>query len=170
MSGIVKWRKSMSSGVFRFFINVWPPFLGAGIKVTQITKDYRFIEVKMKQHWYNTNYVGTHFGGSMYAMTDAFYMLILLKNLGNGYVVWDKAAVIEFKKPGRHTLRAVFTFSEEEIKSIKQKTDELGKFIFDKPVDIIDESNQVVASVIKTLYVRKKNATVSQLLASQSHS
>ena len=157
-SQLMKWRNNLSSGWFKFFINIWPPFVGAGIKVSQISPDYRLVEVRIKQHWYNSNYVGTHFGGSMYAMTDPFYMLILIKNLGHDYIVWDKAAAIDFKKPGRGTLRAVFTFTPEDIAAVKKEADSAPKYIFDKPVDILNEANEVVASVVKTLYVKRKDA------------
>ena len=110
--------------LLRIIINLWGPFLGAGIKITKISADYRLVKVSMKLTWFNTNYVGTHFGGSIYAMTDPFYMFILIKNLGNNYVVWDKAAQINFLKPGRGTLHATFTMTKEEIKHIRQMTKE----------------------------------------------
>ncbi len=163
MAGLLsRWRSNMSSGTFRFLINCWGPFVGAGISITKITSDYRQIDVRMKQHWYNTNYVGTHFGGSIYAMTDAFYMLILLRNLGHEYIVWDKAASIDFKKPGRGTLHASFTFSVEEIDAVRANANSMGKYVFDKPVDITNDQGEVVASVIKTLYVRHKPQDVSK--------
>lgn len=137
--------------------NYWSPFRGAGIKIVYVSPDYREIKVEMKLRWYNRNYVGTHFGGSLYAMTDPFYMMMLINNLGSNYIVWDKAAKIEFKKPGRKTVRTRFIFTEEEIKSIKSKADELGKYVFDRPVDIVDEAGEVIASVTKTLYVRRRN-------------
>lgn len=149
-------RKPVSAGVFRFFINLWPPFLGAGIKIAKMTPDYREITVVLKQHWYNTNYVGTHFGGSMYMMSDAFYMLILLHNLGTNYIVWDQAANIQFKKPGRGTLTANFSFTDEELQSIRDQADRNDKYVFDKPVNITNKDNEIVATVIKTLYVRNK--------------
>jgi len=137
--------------------NLWSPFRGAGIKIVKVSDDYRLMEVEMKLKWSNKNYVGTHFGGSMYAMTDPFYMMMLINNLGPKYIVWDKAARIEFKKPGKGTIRVRFEFSEEEILAIKEKADDLGKYIFDKPVDIKNESGEVVATVVKTLYVRRRH-------------
>lgn len=142
--------------IFRQLINLWPPYWGTGICVNIISHDYRHIEVSMKLHWYNKNYVGTHFGGSMYAMTDPFYMLILIMNLGSDYIVWDKAAYIDFKKPGRGTLRAIFKFTEEEIQAIRHQANINEKFVFDKPVDLINQEGEIIATVVKTLYVRKK--------------
>ncbi len=139
-----------------FIGNLWSPFRGAGIKIVKVSDDYRLMEVEMKLKWSNKNYVGTHFGGSMYAMTDPFYMMMLINNLGPKYIVWDKAARIEFKKPGKGTIRVRFEFNEEEILAIKAKTDDLGKYVFDKTVDIKNESDEVVATVVKTLYVRRR--------------
>jgi len=148
--------QTMPVKMLMFIGNLWGPFRGAGIKIVKVSDDYRLMEVEMKLKWSNKNYVGTHFGGSMYAMTDPFYMMMLINNLGPKYIVWDKGAKIEFKKPGKGTIRVRFEFSEQEINDIKAKADELGKYIFDKPVDILNEANEVVATVIKTLYVRRK--------------
>ncbi|SRR5579885_733476 len=151
-----RWPDRLPAWLLRFFINIWPPYLGTGISVRKIAADFGYIEVTIKLHWYCKNLVGTHFGGSMYAMTDPFYMLILLKKLGRDYIVWDKAAYIEFKKPGRGKLTAVFQFAADEIQAIRNQADTNEKFIFDKSVDLIDQDGVVVASVVKTLYVRKK--------------
>ncbi|MCF6323631.1 MAG: DUF4442 domain-containing protein [Gammaproteobacteria bacterium] len=148
--------RTMPVKLLMFIGNLWSPFRGAGIKIVKVSDDYRLMEVEMKLKWSNKNYVGTHFGGSMYAMTDPFYMMMLINNLGPEYIVWDKAARIEFKKPGKGTIRVRFEFSEEEILAIKEKADESGKYIFDKPVDIKNESDEIVATVVKTLYVRRR--------------
>jgi acyl-coenzyme A thioesterase PaaI-like protein len=137
--------------------NLWSPFRGAGIKIVYASEDYREIKVQMKLHWYNKNYVGTHFGGSLYAMTDPFYMMMLINNLGRRYIVWDKGAKIDFVKPGRGTVHAHFVFSQDEIRQVKAKADELGKFVFDKPVDVVDDAGEVVANIMKTLYVRSRD-------------
>ncbi len=140
----------------RVLMNRWRPFWGAGIKVDWISPDYSTIKASLTLHWYNQNYVGVHFGGSIFVLTDAFYMLILMKQLGSDYIVWDKAACIEFKKPGRGKIEAVFSFTPEEIKVIRAAADSQEKYIFERPVDVVDEEGEVVASVMKTLYVRQK--------------
>lgn len=145
------------ANMLRIIGNFWSPFRGAGIKITYVSPDYREIRVQLKLRWFNKNYVGTHFGGSMYAMTDPFYMMMLINNLGPRYIVWDKAASIDFKIPGRGIVRTHFVLSENEIQAIKAKADELGKYVFDKTVNVVDESGAVVASVIKTLYVRNRD-------------
>lgn len=147
----------LSPRAFRFAINLWPPFLGTGVVVKSISDDFRHIETCAKLHWYNKNFVGTHFGGTLFAMTDAFYMLMLIHNLGKNYVVWDKSATIHFKKPGRGTAFATFLFTEKEIEDIRSQADSQEKYIFEKSVDVIDENNIVIASITKTIYVRRKN-------------
>ncbi|MBL1260155.1 MAG: DUF4442 domain-containing protein [Thiotrichaceae bacterium] len=148
--------RAMPVKLLMFIGNLWAPFRGAGIKIVKVSDDYRLMEVEMKLKWSNKNYVGTHFGGSMYAMTDPFYMMMLINILGPQYVVWDKAAKIEFKKPGKGTIRVRFELGEEEILAIKEKADDLGKYVFDKSVDIKNESDEVIATVVKTLYVRRR--------------
>ncbi|MGD0987027.1 MAG: DUF4442 domain-containing protein [Candidatus Sulfotelmatobacter sp.] len=103
------------------WVNLWPPFLGAGIRVIHIATDMKAVDVEMKLRWWNANYVGTQFGGSLFAMTDAFYMLMLMANLGGDYIVWDKAASIRYRKPGKGTVRAEFRLSESQIDDIREK-------------------------------------------------
>jgi hypothetical protein len=143
-------------GLLRFILNIWPPFFFLGIRVAYIAPDFKEVKVKLKLHWYNKNYVGVHFGGSLYSITDAFYMLILIKNLGENYIVWDKAAQIDFKKPGLGTVYAHFIMSQEEIDFIRQQADTNDRYIFDKPVDVVNENNEVICSAIRTLYVKRK--------------
>src|ERR1039458_1263587 len=94
----------------RRLVNLWPPFLGAGIRIKHIAPDMKAVDVEMKLRWWNANYVGTHFGGSLFAMTDPFYMLMLMANLGRDYIVWDKAASIRYRKPGKGTVRSRYPF------------------------------------------------------------
>lgn len=150
--------KKMPLGMKRILINWWPPLLAAGIHIQKISPDFRSIEVILKMHWYNKNYVGTHFGGSIFAMTDPFYMLMLIQNLGEGYIVWDKAARIDFIKPGIGTLHANFNLSEDTLKQVYENTRENQKYIFDLPIDILNDEGTLIASVVRTLYVRPKAA------------
>ena len=149
----------MSRSSMRRLINFWPPFLGAGIKVKRFKDDITSVDVQLKMHWWNKNYVGTHFGGSLYAMTDPFYMVILMENLGRDYIVWDKGAKIDFKKPGKGTLKAHFNIPAEEIERIKEQADTNYKVEPEFTVQVKDEGGDVVAEVHKTLYVRRKDKT-----------
>jgi hypothetical protein len=143
--------------LIKFLGNIWPPYLGAGVKILEVTPDYRYVKVCLKRSWYNTNYVGTQFGGSIYAMTDPFFMLILINNLGSDYIVWDKAASIHFKKPGKTKLFAEFKIDDSVFDQIRQRLKTEEKYVFDLPVDVKDASGEVIASINKTLYVRKKS-------------
>ncbi|MFN8845834.1 MAG: DUF4442 domain-containing protein [Bdellovibrionales bacterium] len=140
----------------KFLGNLWPPYLGAGIRILYISDDYRYIKVCLKRTWYNKNYVGTQFGGSIYAMTDPFYMLQLINNLGSDYIVWDKAASVDFKKPGKSNLYAEFKIDQKLLDEVILKTNSQDKYIFDLPVEVKDDAGHLIAQINKTLYVRKK--------------
>jgi acyl-coenzyme A thioesterase PaaI-like protein len=146
----------MHPKLFRILLNLYPPYWGTGIHIKNIASDYSQITVQMKQRFYNRNYVGTHFGGSLYAMTDPFYMLMLLKILGKPYFVWDQAANIEFIKPGKGTVTAHFKITSRLIEGIKRNTADGNKYLPQLPVEIRDEDDVLVARVVKTIYIRKK--------------
>ena len=141
----------------RRWVNLWPPFLGAGIRVKHIAPDMKSIDVEMKLRWWNANYVGTHFGGSLFAITDAFYMLMLLANLGRDYIVWDKSASIRYRKPGKGTVRAEYRLTDAEIADIRAKADALPKYEPVFRVEVKDDKGTVIAEVERLLYVRRKD-------------
>ena len=144
----------------RRWINLWPPFLGAGIRIKRIAPDMKSIDVEMKLRWWNANYVGTHFGGSLFAMTDAFYMLMLMANLGGDYIVWDKAATIRYRKPGKGNVRAEFRLTDSQLDYVREKLKTLPKYEPVFTVEVKDEQGTVIAEVEKLLYVRKKESLV----------
>lgn len=146
----------MNARVLKTLINIYPPFLGSGIKVKEISDDYREIVVEMKLKFYNKNYVKTHFGGSLFAMCDPFYMLMLINILGKDYIVWDKSACIEFIKPGTGRVSAIFRLSQEQINEIIEKCSMQGKCMPEYVVDILNENNDIVAKVRKVLYIKKR--------------
>jgi hypothetical protein len=143
----------------RMLLNVWPPFLGAGIRVRRIGADWKEIDVEMRLHWWNRNYVGTHYGGSLYSMADPFFMVMLIENLGGDYIVWDKAATIRFRKPGRGMVSASFRLSDEQIGEIRQALNSQEKIERMFTVEVKDQSGTVVAEVEKLLHVRRRNPT-----------
>jgi acyl-coenzyme A thioesterase PaaI-like protein len=149
----------MSPFLFKLLINTYPPYWATGISLKAVAPDYTQLAVQMKMRWYNRNYVGTHFGGSIYAMTDPFYMLMLIRILGKAYVVWDKSASIEFIKPGTGTLTAEFHISKSLIDQIVTQTAGGEKYLPNLPVEIKDQNGHSVARVIKTLYIRKKSSS-----------
>lgn len=137
-------------------INWYPPYLGAGISVTAVNDNFTRLEVQLKSTLYNKNLFGTHFGGSLYSMCDPFFVFIITQYLGKGYIVWDKAASIQFKKPGTGTVKAVFEIEEETLKKVKSEIDELGKKDYPFSATIKNSADEVVAEVEKLIYVRKK--------------
>jgi len=141
----------------RMLLNIWPPFLGAGIRIKRLAPDWKEIDVEMKLHWWNANYVGTHYGGSLYSMADPFFMLMLIENLGKDYIVWDKAASIRFRKPGRGKVSASFRLSGEQIGEIRQALHSQQKIERVFTVEVKNESGEVVAEVEKLLHIRKKD-------------
>ena len=140
----------------RHLVNYWPPFLGAGIRVTRLDADWRAVDVELPLHRWNANFVGTQYGGSLYSMADPIYMLMLIKNLGPDYIVWDKSASIRFRRPGKGRVRASFRLSQEQIDEILQalETQEKLEPIF--KVEIKDDSEAIVAEVEKLLHIKKR--------------
>jgi acyl-coenzyme A thioesterase PaaI-like protein len=136
--------------------NYWPPFFFAGIRVTRITQDIRHIQVKLKLRFWNANYVGTQYGGSIFSMTDPFYMLMLINNLGSEYSVWDKSATIRYLKPGRTDLTAEFLLTEEDLDSIRKNVHENGKMYWIRKIEVKDLNGELIADVDKTLSIKKK--------------
>ena len=139
-------------------INWYPPYLGMGIRVRSCNEDFTRFEVELRARWYNRNLFGTHFGGSLYAMSDPFFVFILTMNLGPGYIVWDKSAAIEFLKPAKGTIVGVFAIGRARLDEIRDEVDALGKNTYQFEADLVDEAGQTVAHVTKEVYVRIKAA------------
>ena len=135
---------------------MYPPYLGMGIRVRSFRDDFTRFEVELRAKWYNRNLFGTHFGGSLYSMSDPFFVFIVTMNFGSGYIVWDKSATIEFLKPAKGTILGVFEISKERLEEIRVEVDEIGKNTYHFEADLVDESGQAVARVSKEVYVRSK--------------
>jgi acyl-coenzyme A thioesterase PaaI-like protein len=148
--------RHLKGNTLRRLINFWPPFLSAGIRSTRIDPDFRAVDVALALRWFNRNYVGTHFGGSLFAMTDPWYMLMLMQNLGSGYYVWDQRSTIDFVAPGRGIVRAEFRIDATLLDTIRARTAEGAKYFPEFTIDILDAEGKLVARVHKTIYVRKK--------------
>jgi acyl-coenzyme A thioesterase PaaI-like protein len=149
-------RLRVSPGWFKWVFSVWPPFLGMRISVTHISPDWREVDVRMKLGLRNRNYVGSHFGGGLFTMTDPFFMIMLMNLLGKGYLVWDKAATMQFIAPGRSTVYARFRISDEQIADIREKTAGGDKYEPIFSLDVVDEAGKVIAHLDKTVYIRRK--------------
>lgn len=148
----------MNPVLLRHGFNLWPPFLLAGIHVTALSADGRYARVELRARPWNRNYVGTHFGGSLFAMTDPFWMILILRQLGREHFVWDKASEIEFLKPGRGTVHAEFRLSDEILEGIRNACAGGDKHLVWLPVDVLDGQGDVVARVRKQIYIRRKPA------------
>jgi uncharacterized protein DUF4442 len=141
---------------FKFMFNLWPPLLGAGIRITRVQPDWKEVDVEMRLRGWNANYVGTHYGGSLYSMTDPFYMVMFIEILGRDYIVWDKSASIRFRRPGRGTVFARFRITEEQIAEIRETLSKEEKIDREFSVDVKSGDGEIVAEVKKVLQFRKK--------------
>jgi acyl-coenzyme A thioesterase PaaI-like protein len=149
-------RIGFGAGGMRRLFNFWPPFRAAGIRVREIAPDFRSATVELHMKLLNRNYVGTHFGGSLFSMTDPFFMILMMKNLGPEYVVWDKEARVRFLKPARGTVTARFHLPEERIAEARAATASGAKFEPTFRVEIVDAGGVTVADVEKTLHIRRR--------------
>ena len=147
---------AIPAGVFRQGINLWPPFVGAGIRVTRVSADFREVDVRLSLGLLNRNYFGTQFGGSMYAMTDPFFALMMLQNLGPEYVVWDKAGAIDYRAPARGDVFAHFRLPAAAVTRARRATAHGAKAEPTFRIAIVDARGTTVAEVAKTLYIRRR--------------
>ena len=147
---------TVGARTLRHALNVWPPFLFAGIRVASLSDDFRHARVDLRLRPWNRNAVGTHFGGSLFSMTDPFWMLLVMRGLGRDYLVWDRAGCIDFLKPGRGTVHAEFTLEPATLEAIRAETADGDKHLrwFETPVR--DAAGDTVAIVRKQVYVRRK--------------
>ena len=142
--------------LLKWMLNLYPLYLGAGIKVTYISEDWKELHVSMSLRWFNRNAVGTHFGGSLYSMIDPHLMLLLMQLLGKEYLVWDKSADIEFVKASKKKVTSVLKVSNADLKVIRRSTINGEKYFSNFIVEIRDEDDDLVAKIKKTIYVRRK--------------
>lgn len=147
--------ESFATKLDRIKFNLFPAYRGSGARVLFISEDYREIRIKIPLNWRTRNYVGTIYGGSMYAGIDPIYMLMLIKNLGKNYVVWDKAATIRFKRPGRETLFADFVITDDELSEIKKLLENRKSVDRIYNVELKDKNGKVHCFIEKTLYIAK---------------
>jgi acyl-coenzyme A thioesterase PaaI-like protein len=149
--------ESLKTRLFRIFFNFFPAYRGTGARVEFIAGDWKEVRIRLPLSWRTRNYVGTIFGGSLYACTDPIYMIMLMKLLGPGYIVWDKASNIRFKKPGRANLYARFALDDAEIAEIRRLADAQRSVDRTYLVQLVDREGLVHAEVDKILYIRRKD-------------
>lgn len=148
--------ESFETRLLRWKFNLFPAYRGSGARVTYIASDFREVRIRLPLSWRSRNYVGTIFGGAMYSAVDPIYMIMLIRILGSAYVVWDKAATIRFRKPGRSTLFATFRIDDAEVEAVRSATSTGQPADRTYNVDLADADGVVHASVEKIIYVRKK--------------
>lgn len=152
-----RWKALASSPeALRHGMNAWPPFLFSGIRIQEVGADWRSVRVRLRRSRLTSNYVGTLFGGSLFAMTDPFWMLMVLRNLGPEYVVWDKAAQIEFVSPGRSSVTATFVLEESVLTELREAAADGAKVLRWFETDVVADDGTLVARVRKQLYVRRR--------------
>ena len=161
-------RFKISPNLMRHIMNWWSPFLGMRIHILRIAPDWRKVSVRMKLSLRNKNIVGTHFGGGLFSMTDPFFMMMMMNVLGRDYVVWDKAGTIQFIAPGRGTVFAHFALSDAALAEVRDKTRHGEKFEPVYRVIIVDENDNTVAIIDKTLYIRQKAKAAEQKIKEKS--
>ena len=147
----------MKASTLRRILNLWPPFLFAGIRVAAFSDDFRHARVELRMRPWNRNYVGTHFGGSLFAMTDPFWMIMVKESLGRDYFVWDQAGEIAFLKPGRGTVSARFDLDPQVVHELRDAAADGAKVLRWFQTDVVDAAGDTVARVRKQVYVRRKS-------------
>ena len=138
-----------------YLYNFWPPFFGAGIKIDYVSPDFRLTRVRLKKRPWTRNLVGIQYGGSIYSMTDPFYMMMLMMNLGDGYRVLDKSTHVSYLKPGKTELHAEFRLTQEQIDDIKKQVDARGKYEWTVKAQVLSTSGEKIAEVEKVIWIKK---------------
>ncbi|AHX12398.1 hypothetical protein CH75_03065 [Dyella jiangningensis] len=146
----------MRASTLRRLMNLWPPFLFNSIRVQHVAADWSEVKVVLRLRPWNRNYVRTQFGGNLFAMTDPFWMLLAMHQLGSDYFVWDKAGAIEFVAPGREDVYAHFKLDTATVDELRTAAANGQKVLRWFEVDVTTASGDVVARVSKQLYVRLK--------------
>jgi acyl-coenzyme A thioesterase PaaI-like protein len=151
-------RQSIRTWFRRLRFNLYPAFRGTGAKVIYIAEDLRTIRIKLPLNWRTRNIYGTLFGGAMYAATDPLYALLIKVGLGPGYIVWDKAGSIRYRKPGRTALFAECSVSQAELDSLHERLASEPSVDLDYEIELKDAEGIIHATIMKTIYVARKDA------------
>mgnify|MGYP000916570378 CR=1 FL=1 len=148
--------EDFKSRIKRFLFNVFPTYWGTGARAIFLSTDFKEIQIMLPLSWRTRNYVGTTFGGSIYASADPIYMIQLIELLGNSFIVWDKSASVRFFRPGNKTLYARFLVSDDLLKHIKNEVSSKNEIDLNLEVDFTDREGTVYAKVNKVLYIADK--------------
>lgn len=149
--------ESMKSRLLRYYFNFFPAYRRTGARVTYIRKDLKEIKIRLPLNWKTKNYVGTLFGGSMFAAVDPIYMVMLIRTLGSDYIVWDKSAEIKFLRPGNETVYGHFLLENSTLSSIKDEVNEKKEINFSKSIRLETKNGKAVCEVVKNIYIADKS-------------
>lgn len=163
-----KQRESLTTWFNRLRFNLYPAFRGTGAKVIYIAEDRRSIRIKLPLNWRTRNIYGTLFGGSLYSATDPLYAILVKIGLGPGYIVWDKAGAIRYRKPGRTTLYAECKVSDTELENLRQRLETESSIDLEYEIELADAEGVVHATVMKTIYVARNDAYLRKLAQEKS--
>jgi hypothetical protein len=148
--------ESLRTRLFRWGFNLWPCYRGTGARVTYIADDWREVRIRLPLSWRTRNYVGSIFGGSLYAAVDPFYMIMLIQLLGPDFTVWDKAAAIRFRRPGQTPLTATFTLDDAELAEIRRLLQEQPKLDRTYRVTLVDAAGTLHAEMEKVIHISRR--------------
>lgn len=137
--------------------NLHPAFRGTGGRVEHVAHDLSHIRIRLPLSWRTKNVVGSLYGGSLFAVTDGVHPMMLMAALGDGFIVWDKAASIRYKKPGYSTLYADFLLDAGEVAKIKKSLLQNPELDRTYLVELKDEHGTVHTAVERTVYIADKN-------------
>lgn len=165
---LARMRQIVSPRLLRLGLNLWPPFIGAGIRVALVAADWRTVKVELAPRLRNRGWLGAHFGGSLYAMTDPFFALMVARNLPPDFLVWDKAGSIDFVAPGRGRVQAHLCVTQTDIDTIVKMTAGGDKHLHLFKVDVVDAEGLVVARAEKIVYVRRQRSTEASVVRGSS--
>src|SRR2546428_3068070 len=146
-------RAAISNKLRCWSFYVFGCYRGTGGRLKYIAEDWSEVRLELPLSWRTRNYVGTIFGGSLYGAVDPIYMVMLIKSLGPAYVVWDKAATIRFRKPGRVTLYARFEIAPHQLDAIRAELEGVAKIDRVFQVDLTSADGTVHASIEKTIHI-----------------
>ncbi len=142
--------------LFRILFNISPMYKRSCGKIIFTSEDLHVVKIKIPLSYKNRNYVGSIFGGSLFAATDPIYMIQLMQILGKEFVVWDKKTNIKFKRPAYEHAFATFQFSTTEINEIRHKVEAENEIDYTKILHITDKNETIFAELDKTLYISTK--------------
>ena len=148
--------ESLNTKFQRWSFNFFPAYRRTGARITYIKADFREVRIKLPLNWTTRNYVGSLFGGSMFAAVDPILMIMFLKNLSRDYLVWVKSGSIQFRKPAYSTLYTTFVIDEAEIQQIREKLEHTEKTVRNYKTELVNEEGIIHAVVEQELYFRKK--------------